>query len=301
MLNACLGFHFTRKYQAYRLHPMSFGWEDAAAAETIISGNWRADYNGSQHYLHEDDGLEYFTEWKNNKYKRKHHDEGKFEDDDLVAMDGWNLYDQGWDDCKLKEQTLKESFDGKMTQDNLAQQQHPNTIIPVRVSTHVLASASDTQMLHWKKIDNEEEHIDELTEYLCELLREKNVEVRTLAKKFERLDRRNTGVLERHKFESVLQTTGLLNLLSVRENEDLMDRYATSEYVTIKYRAFIRSLTNPKETASSKTIIAGRWNSDQYQARIVVRCNRTIDDEYDEYDEMSYEHVDFAKKQRRIR
>ena len=48
-----------------------FGWEDAAKTEKILSnGNWRADFNGTQYYLDEEDGYDDFRDWPRNKLNK---------------------------------------------------------------------------------------------------------------------------------------------------------------------------------------------------------------------------------------
>jgi hypothetical protein len=298
-----------------------FGWEDAATTEEILSnGSWRADYNGTQYYLDEEDGHEHFRHWKRNVYKREHDDS-----QDLTPQDGWNMYDRGWDDCALKEEQLHESWDGIMCQDELAKSRR-NSVVPLQKPvqcTHVLAITSKQgkhtkdksvgEMLHWQKVETEDENITELMEYIREILRENREPTSeqkryrrpdlALAKRLERLDRYNTGVLERHQFESALTMFGLLDLLSVSEMEDLFDRFATKRYATIKYRAFIRLLNLPDDKKHDKkqrgkTFITGRWRDDSYQARVVISCNKSP--RTDE-DESTYTHVNFNGKQRRLR
>ena len=317
-----------------------FGWEDFSATEAIISnGDWRQDFNGSQYYLDEDDGYERFHDWPRNKYKRAHSYGGKKVEYDLKPTDGWNVYDRGWENCELIEQELKESWDGKMC--TSTQNFSSSQLIHPLPSTHVLTlSVYEEQqeqeqeqnqrkervktILHWQKINTEREQIDELIEFIRDLLISHTTETQpspiiSLVKKLEKLDRRRNGTIKRHAFESALDSFHLLDLLSVHEMEELFDRYATSNYEEIKYRAFARSLlkkrrkkkkkkkSNDSEESNNrninknnrKTLIQGFWREEPYKARVIVSSNKRDDEtmyESDEYNfDGTYNHVDFRK------
>ena len=293
-----------------------FGWEDAAKTEKILSnGNWRADFNGTQYYLDEEDGYDDFRDWPRNKYKSKRRRNERHVDN-LTPVDGWNMYDRGWSKCVIKEECLRESWDGQMCQDDLALQQRMKrgsaTIHP-RTSTHVLSVSStagtndsdqgegeeEQQTMHWKEITRKSDQISELMEFIRELLRgreESKLDL-ALAKRMERVDRRGEGVLERHQFEGVLDSFELLDLLSRHEMDDLFDHFSDKISLKLKYRSFVRSLLKNKVHTKAGTLVRGSWRDDKYTARIVVSCNRDVDDDEDEG---SYMKIKYARRQKRI-
>ena len=154
--------------------------------------------------------------------------------------------------------------------------------------------------MHWKEMNTESDQISELMEFIRELLRgreESKLDL-ALAKRMERVDRRGAGVLERHQFEGVLDSFELLDLLSRHEMDNLFDHFSDKKSLKVKYRSFVRSLLKNKDhTKASTTLVRGSWRDDKYTARIVVSCNRDVDDDEDEG---SYTHVKYARRQKRI-
>ena len=187
-----------------------FGWEDAAAVEaTLSNGDWRQDFNGTQYYLDEDDGYETFNDYQRNRYKKRQSSKRERtteEDDDFLATEGWNIYDRDWDQCKLKEERLQESWDGKMCQDDIALKQRfqkSSISVEPKHTTHVLSLSvydhktntstpaslpsepkeeeqeeeqqqqqqeQQQHMLHWQKVETDTEQIDELMSFIRDLL-----------------------------------------------------------------------------------------------------------------------------------
>ena len=332
-----------------RHHHHHFGYEDAASTEEIISnGDWRQDFNGHQYYRDEDDGYESFQDWPRNKYRKGRRRTN--EEDDLTPVDGWNVYDRGWDECRLREDQLRESWDGKMCQDTVALkkrfQSYPVAENPLP-TTHVLAMSvydhtSEQQqqqqqqqqpLLHWQKVETEQECVLELMDFIRALLVANNNNATTttttpsvqLSQRFETLDRTHQGVVFRHVFLSVLDQFNVLDLLSVLEIDVLLDRFASSDYVHIKYRAFVRALMNKKlrkrhnqeeeeeaeeaegrtkktRTSRSKvgvntTLIEGCWRDEPFTARVVVCCNaaesNSSNRRVDSDNEATYAYVNF--------
>ena len=153
--------------------------------------------------------------------------------------------------------------------------------------------------MHWKEITRKSDQISELMEFIRELLRgreESKLDL-ALAKRMERVDRRGEGVLERHQFEGVLDSFELLDLLSRHEMDDLFDHFSDKISLKLKYRSFVRSLLKNKVHTKAGTLVRGSWRDDKYTARIVVSCNRDVDDDEDEG---SYMKINYARQQKRI-
>ena len=253
-----------KKMKKVRHH---FGWEDEAAVERVLSGDWRR-YNGGQFYRDENDGYSEDVLYHVRGGPRELEDDrrrGGFtaETDELRAYEGRNFYDDGWEFCALEEETLRENErDGVLRQDvmlierNAELRRRGHTFVP-RPSTHVMALATmpsdhkddDTKttrkhMLNWREVRGEEDRVDEVMSFLRELLdTRKHADIdgdglddhlgenvrRLFALHMRKCDRAKTGLISRARFEDCLERFGLLELLNSAEVDMICDEFVSAE------------------------------------------------------------------------
>ena len=267
-----------------------FGWEDEALVETVLSGDWRCQFNGSQHYLEEEDGYDDDDLLYNRCGEKRRDPKRKYgrplrnqsdDDDELQAYPGRNFYDDGWDFCALEEEVLKENDSkGVLVQDSSLTMRNNDGGVISRPSTYVLnisdfpksttrahaKHGNSRKLLSWRRIEGEEDRLDEILNFLRDLLMKqkrkykgysKNNAVsrnpeRSFALHLRKCDRHATGLLSRERFEDCLARFGLLKLLNSAEIDMIADSFATSQDNSsddILYRRFLRHLFSNKDQA----------------------------------------------------